>query len=162
MGKTHVIDGVTYVEIERMAKVGDYVLVTEFSNEIVREIRKVVRLSRYTGDFYIDEPIGRETYFDNNDDRYRTVEPVESEECCETPSVTDLLANLARRVSSLEQQLRDTQGNVEKLAEELANTKHRVSKHATMFGIVEERVGMLTERSQVLNAINKFYEEGSR
>jgi chromosome segregation ATPase len=86
-----------------------------------------------------------------------------------SPSVTDLLANLARRVSSLEQQLSSTQSNVEKLAEELANTKHRVSKHATMFGIVEERVGMLTddiitldERSQVLNAINKFYEDGSR
>jgi chromosome segregation ATPase len=87
----------------------------------------------------------------------------------DSPSVTDLIANLANRVHSLEQQLRDTQGNLEKLAEELANTKHRVSKHTTMFGAVEERVGMLTddiitldERSQVLNAINKFYEEGSR
>jgi chromosome segregation ATPase len=86
-----------------------------------------------------------------------------------SPDITDLLANLARRVASLEQQLRDTQSNVEKLAEELANAKHRVSKHANMFGIVEERVGMLTddiitldERSQVLNVINKFYEEGCR
>jgi septal ring factor EnvC (AmiA/AmiB activator) len=86
-----------------------------------------------------------------------------------SPQVTDILANLANRVHSLEQQLSDTQANVEKLAEELANTKHRVSKHAAMFGIVEERVGMLTddiitlyERSQVLNAINKFYEEGNR
>jgi chromosome segregation ATPase len=34
------------------------------------------------------------------------------------PSVTDLLANLARRVSSLEQQLRDTQRNLEKFAEQ--------------------------------------------
>lgn len=83
--------------------------------------------------------------------------------------VIDVIANLARRVASLEQQLRDTQGNCEKLAEELANTRHRVTKHAGMFGIVEERVEMLTsdiitldERSQVLNAINKFYEEGSR
>jgi TolA-binding protein len=81
----------------------------------------------------------------------------------------ELLANLANRVHSLEQQLRDTQGNVEKLAEELANTKHRVSKHANMFGIVEEKVGMLTddiltldERSQVLNAINKYYAECCR
>jgi septal ring factor EnvC (AmiA/AmiB activator) len=83
--------------------------------------------------------------------------------------VVDVIANLARRVHSLEQQLSDTQNNVERQAEELANTKHRVSKHATMFGIVEERVGRLTddiitldERSQVLNAINKFYEDGSR
>jgi TolA-binding protein len=41
--------------------------------------------------------------------------------------VIDVIANLARRVSSLEQQLRDTQGNVEKLAEELATVRH-VSK----------------------------------
>jgi DNA repair exonuclease SbcCD ATPase subunit len=41
-----------------------------------------------------------------------------------SPSVTDLLANLARRVSSLEQQLSSTQSNVEKLAEELAEVKH--------------------------------------
>jgi septal ring factor EnvC (AmiA/AmiB activator) len=81
--------------------------------------------------------------------------------------VIDIIANLARRVHSLEQQLRDTQRNIERQAEELENTKHRVSKHATMFGIVEERVGMLTddiitldERTQVINAINKFYEEG--
>jgi chromosome segregation ATPase len=81
----------------------------------------------------------------------------------------DLVANLVRRVHSLEQQLRDTQRNVERQAEELENAKHRVSKHAGMFGIVEERIGTLTddiitldERSQVLNAINKFYEEGRR
>jgi hypothetical protein len=86
-----------------------------------------------------------------------------------SPSVTDLTANLARRVSSLEQQLRDTQGNVEKLAEELANTKYRVSKHATMFGYVEDEFVRLTddiltldERSQVLNAITKFYEGSDR
>jgi chromosome segregation ATPase len=84
-------------------------------------------------------------------------------------NVIDIIANLARRVASLEQQLMDTQGNVERQAEELANTKHRLSKHATMFGIAEERIGLLTndiitldERSQVLNAINKFYEEGGR
>jgi phage shock protein A len=79
-----------------------------------------------------------------------------------SPSVTDLIANLARRVSSLEQQLSATQGNLEKLAEELANTKHRVSKHATMFGMLTDDIITLDERSQVLNAINKFYEEGRR
>jgi chromosome segregation ATPase len=80
--------------------------------------------------------------------------------------VIDLLTNLSRRVYSLEQQLRDTQGNVEKLAEELANTKHRVSKHAAMFGAVEERVGMLTddiveldERTQGLNRAQGFYND---
>ncbi|MFE5278593.1 hypothetical protein, partial [Bacillus cereus] len=35
-----------------------------------------------------------------------------------------LLANLARRVTSLESQLRDTQGNVEKLSEELEAVRY--------------------------------------
>jgi phage shock protein A len=80
----------------------------------------------------------------------------------DSPQVIDLLANLARRVASLEQQLSSTQSNVEKLAEELANTKHRVSKHAERVGMLTDDIITLDERSQVLNAINKFYEEGSR
>jgi F0F1-type ATP synthase delta subunit len=76
--------------------------------------------------------------------------------------VIDVIANLARRVASLEQQLSATQSNVEKLAEELANTKHRVRNHATMFGMLTDDIITLDERSQVLNAINKFYEEGCR
>jgi phage shock protein A len=69
--------------------------------------------------------------------------------------VIDVIANLARRVASLEQQLNATQSNVEKLAEELATLKHLADSN-------EQDIAMLDERSQVLNAINKFYEEGSR
>jgi chromosome segregation ATPase len=74
---------------------------------------------------------------------------------------------LSRKIVSLERQLADTQRNVERQAEELENAKHRISKHATMFGAVEEMVNditddviMLDERTQVVNAITKFYEEG--
>jgi hypothetical protein len=143
--KTHVIDGKKYVEVERDACVGDYVILK--SNGV---ITKAIDRGTF-GIFYRE---GKPGILDNG---YYVLEPLE-----ETPDITDLLANLARRVASLEQQLRDTQGNVEKLAEELENANHRIRKHANMFGIVEERVGMLTERSQVLNAINKFYEEGRR
>jgi hypothetical protein len=148
MSKTHVIDGVTYVEVEREAEVGDNVWLVNLKCHT-----KLTEMNDIDG---INEDI--------NCGDIKVLEPLEAD-----PQITDLLANLARRVNSLEQQLKDTQGNVEKLAEELANTRHRVSKHTTMFGAVEERVGMLTddiitldERSQVLNAINKFYEEGSR
>jgi hypothetical protein len=86
-----------------------------------------------------------------------------------SPQVIDIIANLARRITSLERQLVLTQNNVERQAEELENAKHRISKHANMFGVVEEKVEMLTddvitldERSQVINAITKFYEEGRR
>jgi TolA-binding protein len=58
-----------------------------------------------------------------------------------SPSVTDLLANLARRVSSLEQQLSATQSNVEKLAEELANVEHLTESN-------EQDIAMLDERTQ--------------
>jgi TolA-binding protein len=74
----------------------------------------------------------------------------------------DIIANLSRRVHSLEQQLKDTQGNVENLAEELENANHWNKKNATLFGRMFEDIRLLNERTQVVNAINKFYEEGSR
>jgi TolA-binding protein len=66
---------------------------------------------------------------------------------------------LNNRVHSLEQQLRETQGNVEKLAEELADAKYNAKRHIEN---ITCDIITLDERSQVLNAINKFYEEGSR
>jgi regulator of replication initiation timing len=53
--------------------------------------------------------------------------------------VIDVIANLARRVSSLEQQLSATQGNVEKLAEELANTKHLAVSNEQDIAMLDER-----------------------
>jgi hypothetical protein len=69
--------------------------------------------------------------------------------------VIDVIANLARRVASLEQQLSATQGNVEKLAEELANAKFGISSLTC-------DVIALDDRTQIINAIAKFYEEDSR
>jgi regulator of replication initiation timing len=73
--------------------------------------------------------------------------------------VIDIISNLARRVSSLEQQLSSTQSNVEKLAEELADAKYNAKRHIEN---ITCDIITLDERSQVLNAINKFYEEGNR
>jgi predicted nucleic acid-binding Zn-ribbon protein len=73
--------------------------------------------------------------------------------------VIDVIANLARRVASLESQLRDTQGNVEKLAEELADAKYNAKRHIEN---ITCDISTLDERTQVINAINKFYEEGRR
>jgi len=150
MAKTHVIDGVTYVEVERKADIDDYVLITWFGGEIVREVRKVVRLSQFDGDFYIDTPIDNETYFDAKDDKYKTIKPLESEECCTvdtsqaSPAVIEMLTALSRKIVSLEQQLRDTQRNVETWAEITESNTHYII--------------LLDERTQVLNAVSKFYE----
>jgi archaellum component FlaC len=139
MSKTHVIDGVTYVEVERKADVGDYVTyVYNFRrDDVVREVQD-----------FDDEGVSFEDnpYVDSDGieisglchGAYVVLEPLETEAI---PSVTDLLANLARRVSSLEQQLSSTQTNVEKLAEELANVKHLTESN-------EQDIAMLDERTQ--------------
>lgn len=71
----------------------------------------------------------------------------------------DMIANLARRVHSLESQLRDTQNNVEKLAEELADTKYNAKKHIESLTC---DIITLDERTQVINAITKFYDGDGR
>lgn len=154
MGKTHVIDGVTYVEVERKAEVGDMIWLAN--------VRCELRLCDYNDIDAVNEDII------NGD--VQVLEPLDALSTTQaSPSVVDIIANLARRVTSLEQQLRDTQRNVERQAEELENAKHRIRKHEDMFAVVEERVGMLTddvitldERTQVINAITKFYDGGER
>jgi chromosome segregation ATPase len=134
MANTYVMDGKEYVEVERKANVGDKVIVLNSAHVDSHNIGRVYTVKGFDGElidtdgFYAD---GSELNL--QEDEYYVLEPTNSEECCEaSPQITDLLANLARRVeylerkaTSLEQQLRDTQGNVEKLAEELATVKHQ-------------------------------------
>jgi septal ring factor EnvC (AmiA/AmiB activator) len=114
MSNTYVMDGVNYVEAHRRAVVGEKVLVTEnFPFGSIGEVHTVTSVNHFNGGYVTDKaPL-------MNFERCVVLEPVESPQ-----DITDLLANLARRVSSLERQLADTQSNVEKLAEELANVKH--------------------------------------
>ncbi|MEH7521707.1 hypothetical protein V7149_00270 [Bacillus sp. JJ1503] len=53
--------------------------------------------------------------------------------------VIELLANLARRVTSLEQQLKDAQGNVERQAQELAEVKHLAVSNEKDIAALDER-----------------------
>jgi hypothetical protein len=119
MSKTHVIDGVTYVEVERSAKVGDKIVMIDHGDD-----------GYDTGDIF--DVKGTDEYYANfrdNDghhrsavkERYRVLEPLTS-----NPDLVEILANLAHRVHSLEQQLRDTQRNIERQAEELENAKQSI------------------------------------
>ena len=63
-------------------------------------------------------------------------------------NVLELIANLARRVASLEQQLAGTQRNLETFAEQAEHNS--------------EDIRYLDSRTQVIDAINKYYAEGSR
>ena len=151
MSKTHVIDGVTYVEVDRKAEVGDKILITKFDEESVREVRKVERVSSFKGDFYIDKPIRGEAYLDVAYDEYFVLEPVESGEPTQaSPQVIDMLANLARRVSSLESQLSDSQRNVERLAQDIERYRHtqRFYNHKT--SDVEFTIDMITHDLNVI------------
>jgi hypothetical protein len=108
MSKTHVIDGVTYVEVERRANVGEKII-----DKIDGEIATVLGIMGY--------PSGKGRHgveIRKNgewvpDSEYHVLEPLK-----ETPDITDILANLANRVHSLEQQLRDAQRNLETFAEQ--------------------------------------------
>jgi hypothetical protein len=137
MSGVHFVDGRYYVEVKRSANIGDYVTKDGI-------LRTVTRINEEWDSVEFD------SYVDEDDDYvcgwcseyYKTLEPIGDKECCgASPSVTDLLANLARRVASLEQQLSATQGNVEKLAEELANVKHLTESN-------EQDIAMLDERTQ--------------
>lgn len=133
--KTHVIDGVNYVEVDREAEVGELIVCTKHCEQNGRYYRPGdIGTMLYKSDKYPSirvefneghRGIAKECYV--GIECYRVLEPLESDET-PTPVIHDLLANLARRVSSLESQLRDTQGNVEKLAEELATHTQSVKK----------------------------------
>ena len=136
--KTHEIDGVTYVEVDRNAKVGDMVWLVN--------IRDSIKLSEVNNIDGINEDIEHGWV--------KTLEPtVDTSQA--SPQVIDMLANLARRVTSLESQLSDTQRNAEMLAEELMALKYLTQSN-------EGDIRELDSRTQVLGAINKYYAEGSR
>jgi phosphoserine phosphatase len=154
MGKTHVIDGVTYIGVQRGAKIGDKIIVVAGHGWYKTEVGSVFRVidgADYGFGRFPDCERGA-VYVEHRDNRcgdsinfvscgnYLVLEPLE-----EMADIHGLLANLARRVSSLEQQLISTQTNVEKLAEELANVTHWNKKHATMFGKLYEDVRLLKD-----------------
>jgi hypothetical protein len=138
MNKTHVINGVTYVEVDRKAEVGEKIIIDDSMSTYYKngDIFTVSSTDRWGNSEAISV---KECVMGINHEEYRVLA-----ECCETPDVADLLANLARRVNSLEQQLRNTQRNLETFAEQTESNS--------------EDIRTLDERTQVINAINKFYE----
>jgi hypothetical protein len=154
MSKTHVIDGVTYVEVDRIANVGEKVLVVEsfpFAN--AGEVHTIRKVNHFGRDYATDKTSIM------NFSRCVVLEPLE-----ETPDINDLLANLARRVASLERQnaslesqLRDTQRNLETFAEQterntveiamLDNRTYSLTNVQSADGILHEIERLLKRRS---------------
>jgi hypothetical protein len=143
MSEIYVDEGVKYQMVERNAKVGEKVLTVSYVEDETRIKPGDVLFCEVVE--YDDGSISvsNDGFFDTSrGDKYFVLEPLE-----ETPDITDLLANLARRVeclerkaTSLEQQLRDTQSNVERQAEELAHFDYAINTVADRISRVQTRV----------------------
>ncbi|MDQ0154941.1 hypothetical protein [Robertmurraya andreesenii] len=139
------IDGTRYRLVDRKAEVGEKVLIVNPKHTSVMKdynLGDVFSVSSiYVESVETDSPTpDKADKLRFWDYEYRVLVPVTATDDTPTvdgptvdtrhasPEVIDLLANLARRVTSLEQQLRDTQGNVEKLAEELETKTHELGE----------------------------------
>jgi hypothetical protein len=165
--KVHVIDGVTYVEVDRKAEVGDKIIVIKddefMCQDHIGEIHEVTKLTKtltYTTGKWDDG-----STLNLLKEEYRVLEPLASEEVTVDSSqaseqviasvdesqasaaVVNMFTALSRKIVSLERQLAATQRNLETFAEQTENNS--------------EDIRTLDERTQVVNAIVKFY-EGSR
>jgi hypothetical protein len=157
MTKIHEIDGKKYVEVERKANVGDKIIVVKEESSCGHyrdgDVLTVSDANRWptadSGSGISVKEFAMALYHSE----YRVLEPVEEEA---HPDVTDLIANLAqrlsaseRRVASLENQLADTQRNIERLGYEQANsTKDLDDKIEMAIGDIV----MLDERTQPRHA----------
>jgi hypothetical protein len=150
MTKTHVIDGVTYVEVDREAKVGDKVLIVNadftydmYKNGDILTAEGVSEVGIYSqsvayvgkdgsnssGCIYTDEYVVLEP----QQDEVSTVDTSEA-----SPAVIEMLTSLSRKIVSLESQLRDTQNNVEKQAR--SSQTHATASPSTPTGSQPSRI----------------------
>lgn len=146
--KTHVIDGKTYVEVERKAKVGD-LIVYNYNGISESTPRKVTE---------VDETVARFNVYCCCEDReevsgythaaYRVLEPVDQA----PESIVDIIANLIRRVASLESQLRDTQANVERQGVEISANEHAIDELSHRMNHVEADVELNEEDIRKIGA----------
>ncbi len=111
------IDGARYRMVERKAKVGDKVLINGHVCEKANGIFIVDKVEQ-NGHIHYGQ-YGRRPY------GYKVLIPLESTN--DPDSIIDLIANLARRVTSLERQLTDTQHNLEKFAQQTESNTHDIA-----------------------------------
>jgi hypothetical protein len=161
MGKTHVIDGVTYVEVERIAKPGEKIIslkddsLSDKWDFWIGSIHVVTDVEKSCGQYCVGINDNRGFY---STKEYRVLEPLEPEEVTvdgtqASEQVIEMFTALSRKIVSLERQLADTQRNVETWAEETQGVKH----HAYA---IERDVMELEKTTEVINAIKLYYAEG--
>jgi hypothetical protein len=91
----------------------------------------------------------------SSDDSYTATEKgrlfTEEFEVVNSDKLIDIISNLARRVSSLEDQLRMTQGNVETLAQENANLSAKLNEINELTEMALSDIVFLDERTMAHN-----------
>jgi hypothetical protein len=120
MDEMHVIDGKAYVEVGRPAEVGDKAIILDEDTEYYGRIGKIEFVEDIGVSVNIDDDLDYYPFVLHAD--YHVLEPLEYEPTVDTtqasPQVIDMLANLARRMTSLESQLSAAQRNIETWAEQ--------------------------------------------
>lgn len=138
MSRVHFIDGCYYVEVKREAIVGDFVV----KDDILRTVTEVdEEFDTVMFEDYVDEENDYVCGWGSG--TYRVLEPLMEEDA--QIEVTDLIANLARRVASLEQQLADAQRNIERMGYEQSEAGAKVE-------MLLNDIVMLDERTQTRHA----------
>jgi hypothetical protein len=142
MAKTHVIDGVTYKEVARMAKEGDKVV--HVDDGIVTEVEDVgVSISGYTCPETGDEVIRISEGY------YRVLEPTTP-----TGDLLGITANLTRRVFDLERENKKLRGDVTEtlgtITDLLRKRDRRIDEINDKAEMLIDDVALLDERTEGL------------
>lgn len=146
-GKIHTIGGVKYREVKRKANVGEKIVIVDeictggaYGNG---DILTVSRLYNDDGSLYCYDIACDGNYSGQIDwEEYRVLEPLEEPEQPSeptSPALLDLIAKLTTKVMALESEVASLRELSESNSEDIA---------------------LLDERTQVLNAVERFYAKG--
>jgi peptidoglycan hydrolase CwlO-like protein len=164
MSKTHVIDGKTFVEVERKAKVGEKVIIVKawdsggmYANGSIITAEKIDDRGIYSEQVCTGEE-GSNCGGFIADREYRVLKPVDQA----PKSTEDLIANLVRRVAALESQLRDTQNNVERQGVEISANDHAIDELSHRLNHVEADVELNEEDIRKIGAGVQAQQSGAK
>jgi hypothetical protein len=119
MSGVHFIDGQYYVEVERDAKIDDYITKDGILRTVTGINEEWDSVEFYD---YVSEEGDRICGWGNGD--YKTLEPLSTVDSSQaSEQVIEMFTALSRKIVSLERQLADTQRNVETWAEQTENVK---------------------------------------
>lgn len=136
--KIHTIDGVKYREVERKVEVGEKIVTVSYTGTGANpgDVLTVDSV-HYSGDGSVG--CGGKAFFDTGiGDEYRVLEPITDADPT-SPTLLDLIAKLTTKVMALESEVAELRGLSESNSEDIA---------------------LLDGRTQVLNAVERFYAKG--